>query len=779
MNRIHHFMLMLSAASLFALTGCQGGRPSEKNHAEALRLIENAHDAKDYKSLMRQADSLMKAKGLTEAEAYYWQGYAYDHTMQHRMAEFYWKMAIAQTSNATAPEDLAIYAKSASRLANVLSLRGEYEAALQAAEPVVKRLEELKCDTTSDYTNLLIYVGCCQPSSRQSKDVSSDYFERAYQKHMKNIEEHRSDEAYKDAIAGVVNITYFYNKTESYKDALKWVGRYAELIRQYELRNDINPNYVDRQWARYDIYRATALDGQGQKDEAAEVYRHYLTTYYSQTPEGRIAANDYLSAAERWPEVADNYQRLDALLQSKDYSIETIQKMVLQKYHANMLAGRRDSAIAVSLDISEALDSAITQARRQDAEELLTISQKATELADEEAETVRLRTIALLTAIACLFALFVVYAFFRRQRSNRLYKKYQKLKATRTSENRSDLEQQVALNIQQAFTPATLPQRNDLKMFTTLKTANEAVCELYDYLVRDDKLYFCIGEAQGKGVPASLGIAIARSEFRSNADNQSEPGQVMEAINNTIANRQDPEMAVALFVGILDLATGRLRYTNAGHTAPLLVGSGIGLLPVDQNVAAGSQAQQSFKTQEGRIDPDTLIFLYTHRLTDLENAASDKYGQRRMMGESLQATKVLKEKLDPKSFVTWMQEAIDRFVGDGDADKEMTTLAIQYMQNKPGGPYQRSISLTSDPKDEPFISHFGSEVCAALHIGKPTSSQIVQELLDVTNGILKQTYPEGTKGDVQIEAIADGSTLKFDIHAGETISTLTKDISKQ
>ena len=118
MKRIHIFALMLIAASFLALSGCKGGKPSEERHSRALRQIMNAYEEREYQELLTLADSLHTIGELGEAETYYWQGYACDRTNQLRMAEFYWKTAIAQTENSTAPEDLAIYAKSASRLAN-------------------------------------------------------------------------------------------------------------------------------------------------------------------------------------------------------------------------------------------------------------------------------------------------------------------------------------------------------------------------------------------------------------------------------------------------------------------------------------------------------------------------------------------------------------------------------------------------------------------------------------------------------------------------------------
>ena len=775
---------MLIAASLLALSGCKKGKPTEERHSRALRQIMNAYEERDYQELLTLADSLHSIGELGEAETYYWLGYASDRTNQLRMAEFYWKTAIAQTEGSTDPEDLAIYAKSASHLANVLGLRGEYDAVLDMAQPVIKRLEELKCDTMSDYTNLMLITGMCQSRFGLSKDEANENYERAYQTHLKNIKNNRSDVAYKNAIAGVVNIAFNYNETQEYRKALVWIDRYAELIRQYEQRNGADPLYIDRQWARYDIYRAIALDGQGKKDEAAKVYEHYLTTQYSSTPEGRIAAVDYLTAAGRWAEASDNYESIDELLDHKDYSIENFQKMVLPKFKANMKAGRRDSAMAVALEISESLDSAITKARKQDANELTTIRLKATDLANQEASRVRLRTINLLVAIALVFGCFSLYTLYRRRKTHRLVKKYESLKASydemessKTLHTQGLLEQHIARHIQEAMMPHAVPHR-DIRLFATLKPADEIDCDLYDYFMRNDNFYFCIGDAKGKGIDASTAMAITRTEFRSLSFEMTDPAEIVSAINKTLTGRNNPNMAVTLLVGVLDLASGRLCYSNAGQTAPMLVGSGIGLLPVDQNAPVGTHPDFHYTVQETRIDPGTLIFLYTQDLLQMKNAAGDDYGERRMLGESLQATKVLEEKLTPESFANWMKEAIGRYTGQETKDDRFTIFTIQYKQHKPGDPYQRSIVISNDPKDEAWISYFTNEVCAAVGMNEAQSAPITADIVNVVKNLMKEAYPDGTKGDIHIEAHAEDTNLQFDIAAGEKTVTLTKEIKK-
>ena len=163
--------------------------------------------------------------GGSESEIYYKKGYDSDRKMQYRMAEYYWKTAMATTVNSTKPEDVEVYAKSACRLTNVLSVRGEYESALEVAVPAAERLEELQCDTMSDYTNLLVYIGCCKSRFGLSADEANQCYDRAYKMHLENIEKHRTNETYKNAIAGVINIAYNCNETSNYEDALRWTKR--------------------------------------------------------------------------------------------------------------------------------------------------------------------------------------------------------------------------------------------------------------------------------------------------------------------------------------------------------------------------------------------------------------------------------------------------------------------------------------------------------------------------------------------------------------------------
>ena len=149
-QRIWMFVVVMTALLVMA---CGGKRQSSER---ASRIMEVAYKSKDYGRVLQLADSLYASGDLASAEAYYWRGYACDRMKKKRMAEFYFKTAIEAASESSDKASVDVYAKAASRLASLLSVRGDYEGTLKTAEPVAQRLEELKADTTSDYVNLLI-----------------------------------------------------------------------------------------------------------------------------------------------------------------------------------------------------------------------------------------------------------------------------------------------------------------------------------------------------------------------------------------------------------------------------------------------------------------------------------------------------------------------------------------------------------------------------------------------------------------------------------------------
>ena len=324
---------------------------------------------------------------------------------------------------------------------------------------------------------------------------------------------------------------------------------------------------------------------------------------------------------------------------------------------------------------------------------------------------------------------------------------------------RINSELQIAKTIQLSMLPKTFPpypDRTDIDIYGQLKAAKEIGGDLYDFFLRDEKLFFCIGDVSGKGVPASLVMAVTRTLFRNIAAHTAEPGRIIYALNNSLSEGNDSMMFVTMFIGVLDLPTGRLRYSNAGHDAPLLIGDqGVGFLPCDPNLPIGVQSEWKFSQQEVMIDPQTSIFLYTDGLTEAENVAHDQFQDIRVVDVARQAER------KPVALIRAMTDAVADFVGGAEQNDDLTMLCIQYTHEKlQDSRLNRSLTLSNDVEEVPQLAAFVDEVCEAVGFDMPTTMSLNLALEEAVVNVMNYAYP-GTKGDVTIDALANDIRLKF------------------
>jgi len=220
------------------------------------------------------------------------------------------------------------------------------------------------------------------------------------------------------------------------------------------------------------------------------------------------------------------------------------------------------------------------------------------------------------------------------------------------------------------------PDRDDIDIAGLLTPAKDVGGDLFDFYIRDEKLFFCIGDVSGKGVPASLVMAVSRTLFRNVSAHVSEPSEIVRTLNEVLVENNETNMFVTLFVGVLDMKTGQMRYCNAGHDAPLLIGRGVGMLPCDPNLPVGVMSGFVFSSQEVEIHSGTVIFLYTDGLTEAENISHAQLGDQCVIEV---AEKLLAEDENiPSTVITRMSEAVQAFVGDAEQSDDMTMLAIKY-----------------------------------------------------------------------------------------------------
>ena len=253
------------------------------------------------------------------------------------------------------------------------------------------------------------------------------------------------------------------------------------------------------------------------------------------------------------------------------------------------------------------------------------------------------------------------------------------LKDTTAQKASIESELNIAHNIQMSMLPKIFPpypERSDIDIFGQQKPAKAVGGDLFDFYIRDNHLFFCIGDVSGKGVPASLVMAVTRTLFRNVSGHAMEPQVIVNAINEGVCAGNDLNMFVTLFVGVLDLQTGQLDYCNAGHDAPIMLADEVSQLPCDPNLPVGIMADWAFTLQQTTISRGTTIFLYTDGLNEAENNVHHQFGDARMV--SLAETLLNRGDRQPAKLIGCMTDAIRDFVGDAEQSDDLTMLAIQY-----------------------------------------------------------------------------------------------------
>ena len=253
-----------------------------------------------------------------------------------------------------------------------------------------------------------------------------------------------------------------------------------------------------------------------------------------------------------------------------------------------------------------------------------------------------------------------------------LAKYVDELKETTAQKASIERELSVARSIQMSMLPITwppFPDRNDLDIYGCVAPAKAVGGDLFDFRLRNEKLYFCIGDVSGKGIPAALVMTVISSMFQTLSDSEDSPLQIMTAINASTSARNENLMFVTLFVGALDLSTGVLQYTNAGHNAPVIITDGKpSLLPVDANIPVGIVEGWSYTLQETTLSPDTLLFLYTDGLTEATRSDGELFQEERVLAQLAGHD----ENTSAERLIADMTAAVNRFIGNAEQSDDLT-----------------------------------------------------------------------------------------------------------
>ena len=345
---------------------------------------------------------------------------------------------------------------------------------------------------------------------------------------------------------------------------------------------------------------------------------------------------------------------------------------------------------------------------------------------------------------------------------SRFAKNNRKLQQANMEQERMGSELRIATNIQREMLPKTFPpypERDDIDIFGLLTPAREVGGDLYDFFLRDEKLFFCIGDVSGKGVPSAMVMAVIHSMFRMASAHETNPARIMQTINETSCQGNESNMFVTLFIGVLDLPTGRLRYCDAGHDAPFIIfQSSISNLPCNPHLPVGVFDDVKYGMQETLVMPDSTVFLYTDGLTEAMNKERQMFGLNRV--EAVLGT--CTDKL-PEEILKTVAETVHGFVGDAEQSDDLTMLAIRYTPQQFENTLTETLVLKNDVHEVTRFSSFMKSVTEKLGLEKSQARQLRLAIEEAVVNVIDYAYPTGTEGDITVKLMSDGSSIRFQI----------------
>ena len=204
---------------------------------------------------------------------------------------------------------------------------------------------------------------------------------------------------------------------------------------------------------------------------------------------------------------------------------------------------------------------------------------------------------------------------------------------------RTDAALKLAHEIQMSLLPQTFPPFPEIPqvdLFATIQPAWEVGGDLYDFFLTDQGfIFFAIGDVAGKGVPASLFMAITRTLIKVSARKGLQPHEILHEVNTELCSNNDSSTFVTLFCGILDPSTGDVLYANAGHNPPLIIRPHQELLSLDYGggIAAGVLEEATYQTQHMRLGPGDSLFMYTDGVTEAMGPTREMFSEKRLLDE--------------------------------------------------------------------------------------------------------------------------------------------------
>lgn len=425
-------------------------------------------------------------------------------------------------------------------------------------------------------------------------------------------------------------------------------------------------------------YISYAYEWLGKWEDALKYYKEYKK------------ASDSTNTADIRKQAAEHAMQMDIIRAENQTKELLLHNQSLKLAHAqDELEQRRLEEEALSLTLKNRdieLSNASIKLKndsldRQAQQSKLSEFKSKLEL-EQNKERMERATLWTAIGVGALIIAFLCIYLYRRSRHmkdlsvayDKLETAYEQLEQTTAAKERIESELRIAREIQMSMVPHEFPKRSDLDIYASMTPAKEVGGDLYDYLLEDDILYFCLGDVSGKGVPASLFMAQTTRLFRALAKQHLMPASIATRLNNELTEKNDSGMFVTMFIGQLNLVTGQFYFCNAGHNPPVIGGDEQhgSFLEMEPNAPIGLWPGLDYIGEEIESIKGRPLFIYSDGLNEAEDINQKQFGDDHML-DILRHTKFK----DARHVVELMEAEVNRHRHGADANDDMTIMCLK------------------------------------------------------------------------------------------------------
>ena len=458
MRRLINTRIIILLLAAVAIASCNRHKHTESagiyeyhetdgfNRADS--IIDKLSDERDYEVMLRAIDSLYDEGEVSKSKYIFYRTITLNLLNQQSASlKLYYQLDTLDLRQIKTQTDIESYVYSYNNYIRMLCDMRRYDRALREANKADQRLRWIGYTTFTDHHDIAQIVGECQLYLGQ-EDSAAISFNRSLKGVHQRLEKHNRPLDLRECQKTMNAVAKAYMRKELYYKVGRWITIQDSLYTMAQNYPEPDSVYLDEMRAEINYTKALLAIKQGKKKEAEEAYKLYKQTNTAKQLYNVVNDNEYLMWSGQFAEAARNFEHLDAFLLSNGYKsdLENIGRYMIPKYRANMLAGRRDSAIHTADVIADYYNRALAEQKMNDADLLTMVYDtegKERQIVEKEAELSKQRLWTLGIGFVIIVLFFHIYGMMRRRAYRKLNETNKQLKlANQRAEESSRMKDQ-------------------------------------------------------------------------------------------------------------------------------------------------------------------------------------------------------------------------------------------------------------------------------------------------------------------------------------------------